>query len=223
VDDADVALADLAAGYEDLHAEILGRGRGRELASRGHQVRRRRVRRVLLVGGAITAAAALAVAPTGAAAAGWVSTHTGFFGTPGATESGTGEELDLGAHDFPGVARQLASSISYPPGDSADTYIARLQAAARDDQAQGRGRSLMEDAGVRKTLRLDATCAWSGYWLDAHDAGDTAKKAMAVRGLAHLPADLAYLRSGARAGDASKVRSFWVANCASLPRPWKGK
>lgn len=159
--DDDVRLADLAASYAELHTEVAQLGR--TLSVRRHLARRRGLRRGVLLSGVAAIAAVLVIGPTGATATGWVSAHTGLFGSPGATENGTGEFLDTGARDFPAVALRLAAGISYPPGDSADTYIARLQSAAHDDEAAGYGATLMEGAGVQDYLRLDAVCAWSGY------------------------------------------------------------
>jgi hypothetical protein len=219
VRDEEVARADLSAGYAELRDNLVRRAR----AEAGVLRRRYRRRAALVVAAAVTAFAA--TTPTGAAAAGWLSAHTGLFGSPGATENGTREFLDLGGRDFPRIARELAAGISYPPGDDVDNYIAVLQADARETSATGKGRDLMEDAGVRVTLHADAVCAWSGYWLDAHSVGAAARDAAAVRGLTHPQPDPAYQGPGdaAQASDPAVVQQFWTANCTGLPQRWKNR
>jgi hypothetical protein len=220
VTDAEVQSTDLSEGYLELHEEVVANGRTR-LGSHHVAVHRRRRKR-LLIGVALAASVVVAV-PVGASAAGWRLAHTGLFGTPGATENGTGELLDTGAHDFAVVARELAAGISFPPGDSADPYIARIHQATLDGEKTHPGWTLEEEAGVRNGLRLDAVCAWAGYWLDAHTAADMGKQELAVEGLADLPPVVAYVRDAARAGDPGPVKMFWVANCASLPQLWKNQ
>ncbi len=211
VKDAAVASADLTAGYTDLQREVVSVGRNPSL--QGRVARWQRSRKRVLLGGA-AAVVLFSLAPTGAVATGWFSARTGLFGSSNATENGNGEFLDTGARDFPEIASKLAAGISYPPGDSADTYIASLHLA---------NAGLMEDAGVRDFLRGEAVCAWSGYWLDARKARDSKRQTIAVRGLADPPAALAWVSTAARAGDQAKLDSYWIANCADLPRLWKNR
>jgi hypothetical protein len=217
----DLKALDAAAGFDDLFERILAE----DAAPRaGAPIRRRKSRRTIA---SLALAATLLVGGATAAAAGWSSVHTGFFGHEGDTENDASEFLDLGADDAPQVAARLAVGIPFAPGDSAAAYIPGLVS----------GRGLMQADGIRSYLTSDALCGWWGAWLQSDREGDVAARARATSVLRDAPTwpivvqndgggtvtFYEQIAASAERGDGAIVQQAFTANCESLPRNWEHK
>jgi hypothetical protein len=171
-----------------------------------------------------------------AALGGMYTSHTGFFPSTAGTENDTSEFLRTDAPDFPPLVTRLVKGIPFPPGDSA---VSRVAAYVRQRQPGADAvANTVQAAGVQTTFSLWAVCAWRGYWLQEHAAGDRDKQALAASGLRDLatsdvvkrwdsfaPAYLSVANSEA-AGDASasaNFEDFYRVSCAGQPQPWATK
>jgi hypothetical protein len=187
--------------------------------------RRRRSRRALL---SIGLAATLIVGGATAAAAGWTSVHTGTFGHRGDTEDVPGEEfLDVGADAMPQLAARLGKNIPFPPGDDVHAYIPMVT----------RGGGFMQATGIRGTLTSDSLCAWWGYWLQSHEAGDATEQARATAILEAAPTwpivvktdgggtvtFYEQIAAAAQNGQPALIEQAVKASCTTLPRRWANK
>lgn len=101
--------------------------------------------------------------------------RTGNFGTGG--EEGFGEWIRLDAPDAPDVILELAEGIELPPGQTFDRMIENLP----DEPTE------QTEDGIKSTLEFEAGCIWTGYWLDAVEAGDTDARDEAVAVLEEIP------------------------------------
>jgi hypothetical protein len=101
--------------------------------------------------------------------------RTGKFGTGG--EEGLGEWIRLDAPDAPDVILELAEGIELPPGQTFDRMIKNLP----DEPTE------QTEGGIKSTLEFEAGCIWTGYWLDAVEAGDTDARDEAVAVLEEIP------------------------------------
>jgi hypothetical protein len=104
-----------------------------------------------------------------------IRAHTGEFGTGG--EEGTGERIRLDAPDAPEVILELAEGIELPPGKTFDRLIENLPEEPTEQTEEG----------IRSTLEFEAGCIWTGYWLDAVEAGDTVAQDEALAVLEEIP------------------------------------
>jgi hypothetical protein len=121
--------------------------------------------------------------------------RTGKFGTGG--EEGFGELIRLDAPDAPDVILELAEGIELPPGQTFDRMIENLP----DEPTE------QTEAGIKATLEFEAGCIWTGYWLDAVEAGDTDARDEAVAVLEEIPSWPALNTS-----DGGGVTDAWTRN-----------
>ncbi len=132
------------------------------------------------------------------------------------------------APDFATTARAATADLPLPPGDHVDEYIAVAAKGPVGD---------MQREDLRVFFSYDAVCAWQGYWLQEHDAGDSAKADRALKVLQDIPdwpqwsgttgddVIAGYRTDAAEAavGNPTPVRQSWTANCTELPRAWATK
>jgi hypothetical protein len=104
-----------------------------------------------------------------------VEARTGEFGSGG--EDGTGERIRLDSLDAPEVILELAEGIELPPGHAFDRVIENLP-----EEPTG-----MTEEGIRSMLEYEAGCIWTGYWLDAVEAGDPEARDQALAILDEIP------------------------------------
>lgn len=121
--------------------------------------------------------------------------RTGKFGTGG--EEGFGEWIRLDAPDAPDVILELAEGIELPPGQTFDRMIENLPNEPTEQT----------EAGIKTTLEFEAGCIWTGYWLDAVEAGDTDARDQAVGVLEEIPTWPALNTS-----DGGGVTDAWTRN-----------
>lgn len=145
--------------------------------------------------------------------------RTGEFGTGG--EEGSGEWIRLDAPDAPEVIFEMAEGIELPPGHTFDRVIQNLPEEPSEQT---------ED-GIMSMLEFEAGCIWTGYWLDAVEAGDTAAQNRAQEVLDVIPTwpalnatdgggvvDAWTRNAGlAAAGDVQGVLdNLYIANCTDI-------
>lgn len=104
-----------------------------------------------------------------------VEARTGESGTGG--EEGTGEWIRLDSPDAPEVILELAEGIELPPGHTFDRVIENLPEEPTEQTEQG----------IRSMLEFEAGCIWTGYWLNAVEADDTAARDQALAVLDEIP------------------------------------
>jgi hypothetical protein len=217
--------ANLGPAFDRLGENIVASTRRRPQTSRPYR------RRASFV---VALAAALLVVT--AALGGMYTTHTGFFPPTAGTENDTSEFLRTDAPDFPPLVTRLVKGIPFPPGDSAVSRVATY-VQQRQPGADGVANTV-QAAGVQNTFSGLAVCAWRGYWLQEHAAGDRDKQALAASGLRDVatsdvvkkwdsfaPTYLSVANSEA-AGDASastNFENFYRVECARQPQPWATK
>ena len=209
---------------------------GQRIVAHAQRSSGRRTRRVGRFALAFAAAAILA----GASAGAMYSTHTGFFPATAGTENDTSEYLRTDAPDFPPLVpplvAKLVKDIPFPPGESARSQVPRY--VAQVQPGPDGIPNTVQAAGIKGTFSFWAVCAWRGYWLHVHRAGDSARQALAADRLSQVasseamkkvdsawPLYLAVARREAD-GDPSAPRNFadfYRVNCAGQPQPWSGK
>lgn len=193
--DEDIANG-LRGAAEDLLSGIMSPSVERETTvTRARRNRPRRARTV-----AVAVAAALAEGATAAAADHLVHAHTGWFGRGGTSEEGAGEFIRLGAPDVASVVDRIGAQIALPPGSDFEQWKAHNLRPAVNGGAE------MTTSGIRASLEMVASCAWTGYWLDGHDRGDEAQKSSALRVLEQIPTWPALVASDGGGGVASLER-----------------
>ena len=151
---------------------------------------------------------------------------TGVLAAGGIAAAATiGSQTSTSAPDFGETSRAAAEGIALPPGDSIDNYILAWQHGPAGDIGRD---------NLRVAYSYDAVCAWQGYWLQAHDAGDVnaAKRALTVlesvpdwpqwNGNVDSSVTDAYRAeaSEAAADNPAPTRQSWAATCTELPRAW---
>lgn len=104
-----------------------------------------------------------------------VQGRTGEFGI--GDEGGSGEWLRLDSPEAPELILELAEGIELPPGGTFDRVMENLPEEPTQQTEQG----------VRFRLEFEAGCIWTGYWLDAVEAGDTDARDRALAVLYEIP------------------------------------
>jgi hypothetical protein len=221
-----ISALDLNAQYEAVLAAVMSDAPPLTAPSVVHRPRPARFSRRSLA--AIAGSLAIVGAGGAVATAGWTSSHTGRYGPPqahGAAKGDSSEWLDLAGDDFPTLARELTADIPLPPGDTNDAYVSTVFPHA----------GLMQADGVKETVSFDASCAWDGYWLQAHTVGDSDAEQRAATVLAQIPTwpviaendgggtvdSLRVVAEAAAAGRSGPVQQSWEANsCDRLPQRW---
>lgn len=153
--------------------------------NRGHRV---------LVGGLI-ALAGLGVAVPAAAFTSWLA-RTGEFGDPStSTEVDDTEWIDLGAPDAPQVVIEAYPDyLTLPDGVPPEAAIADVSRIFAKLSLDAGGQGLAQEGLMTQTYEGFAICAWTGDWLNAHEASDAAREDRAATWLGdtgNFPATIA--------------------------------
>lgn len=177
VTDAELSRMDLQAAFDDALARVWDADAPVPLAAG------RRHRRLV----ASLALAGVLVGATGAAAAttsylGDSSALSGLFGQPGKTENDTSEIVNLGAPDFPTVARQLAAQLQaqglrFAPGYDAQKNIDATIGRLAQPNIQ------TDVTGVKGWIAEDAACTWQRSWLQADEQHDRSGMNLSAAGM----------------------------------------
>ncbi len=160
------------------------------------------------------------VAATGILAVGGVAAATSSF-----------SPVSTATPDFAASVRAATADLPLPPGDNIDNYIPVWQHS--DDGVD----SVLDRNDLRVAFSYDAVCAWQGYWLQEHAAGNSTAADDALRTLQAIPTWPGWgtntdssVRNGYRAvADAAAadnpapVRQLWTVNCTGLPQAWATK
>lgn len=119
-----------------------------------------------------------------AAAVGWLA-HTGIFGGQG-SEVDTSEWIGLDASDAPSAIRSLYPAWMSLPSGSTRADAERTVGSLYDrsvDQAQDEtpGHVLTQETDIKRMFESYGRCAWYRGWIDADQAGDGARLALATK------------------------------------------
>jgi hypothetical protein len=173
-------VAETALGSVDLDfaLELLGE----RIVAGGASRRRGRSSRISVA--VAFAAAALVVATVALGA--MLTTHTGIFPKTAGTENDTSELLRTDAPDFPALVAKLTQDVAFPPGYSRQAYLDRYVNEPSHKPDENGVPNMVQAAGIQTSITYWAVCAWRGYWLQAHAAGNTANAAAGAAGLKQL-------------------------------------
>ncbi|WP_105034020.1 hypothetical protein [Cryobacterium aureum] len=131
--------------------------------------------------GSLIALAGLGVAVPAAALSSWLA-RTGEFGDPQtSTEVDETEWILLGADDAPQVVVEAYPDyLTLPDGVPAEAAIANVSGIFDRLNTESAGQGIFQEGLLTQTYEGFAICAWTGDWLTAQNASDSAREQLAV-------------------------------------------
>ena len=168
----------LASADVDLALDLIGE----RIVAGGTSRQRGRSSRIRVA----VAVAAVALLVTTVALGAMLTTHTGIFPKTAGTENGTSELLRTDAPDFPALVAKLTQDVTFPPGYSRQAYLDRYVNEPSHKPDKNGVYNTVQAAGIQTNIAYWAVCAWRGYWLQAHAAGNAADAAAGAAGLKQL-------------------------------------